>query len=464
MRRSSMVRNLLAESKALWLLAWPVLVGQLANIGMSVADVAMAGHASAQDLAGVSLGASTWNIFILTLMGVMMSISPMVAQYMGADTLHKVAGTVRQGLWKALVLGAICGVAMFSITPVFGYLSLEPKVQELAVQFTQITAWGLPAFTCYRVLYGYSASIGQTKPMMVTAGLALALNVGINWLLVFGNAGFPALGGIGCAWSTLICVWFNCIALGFWIHRSDAHQDTNPFGMFEWPHGPTLRALLRLGLPIGVTVFAEISAFSLISFLVAPFGSLQIAAHQIALNFISLLFMVPLSWGVAVLTRTGYALGAGNAQLAHFRAWTGVAVSLGFAVVMAVLMALLSTEIASLYTNDPALISLTAGLLLIAAVFQLSDSTQAVASSAVRAYKVTRRPMLVHLIAFWVVSLPLGYALGVAPPWLPRLPLQPDHAMGVTGFWIALGVGLMIAVLGLMALLWQVTNPTHAKN
>jgi len=444
------VHKVTTELRALWQLAWPILVGQLATVGMAVAEVAMAGHASVDDLAGVSLGVSIWNIVIITLMGVMMSVSPTVAHYVGARQFDRVAHVVRQGLWKGLGVGLVAMLVANAAAQIFDTMALEPAVRDMAKDFVLISSLALPAFTCYRVLYGYSTSINQTKPLMVIALVALMLNVLVNWLLVFGNWGFPRLGGLGCAWSTLVCVWFNLLVLLWWMRRSSAYRATWPFGHYEGPHGPKLRSLLRLGLPIGVTYFAETSAFGLIALLVAKFGSQEIAAHQIALNFTSLVFMVPLSLGLALLTRVGQSLGAGDPAAARFRAWVGVNLALGFAVVSATAMALLNTSIANMYTTDLSVAASAAELLFLAAVFQLSDSAQVVTSCAVRGYKITRLPMVIHLTAFWVISLPLGCVLGLAPEWMPWRPAEP---MGARGFWIALIVGLTVAAAGLLVLL-----------
>jgi len=443
------------EVRALWALAWPILVGQLANIGMSVAAVAMSGHVSAQDLAGVSLGVSLWNIVIITLIGLLMSVNPTVAHHVGAQELAQVPHVVRQALWKSLLLGILATVALQSTQLIFAWMTLETHTRAVAQDFVLITSFGLPAFAAYRVLYGYSASINQTKPMMVVALLALALNVALSWVLVFGHLGFAPMGGLGCAWATLVSVWFNLIGMLLWISRSAAHQATYPFTHFEWPHRPMQVALFRLGLPIGMTFFAETSAFALIALLVACFGSAQVAAHQIALNFASLLFMVPMSLSVAVLTRVGQALGAGDAQAARYRAWVGLGTAMVFASASAFFTGLYGTEIARFYTEDATVLAVAIPLLFFAAVFQFSDSAQVVLSGAIRGYKVTRAPMLLHLTAFWLVSLPLGYVLGVAPEWAPWRPAQ---AMQATGFWIALVVALMIAALGLLLMLKLVAD------
>lgn len=449
------------EFFALWRLAWPILVGQLANVGMSVLDVAMAGHASAQDLAGVSLGVSIWNMVIITLMGVMMSVSPIVAHHVGAQEFNRVPPVVRQALWKALGLGVIASLVANLSAVIFDHLGLEPQVRDMARDFVLITSLAMPAFACYRVLYGYSASLNQTKPLMVIALGALVLNGLVNWLLVFGNLGFPRLGGLGCAWATLLCVWFNLLGLLWWMQRSAAYRSTWPFARFEPPDWPQIRRLLTLGLPIGVTYFAETSAFGLIALLVAQLGSTQVAAHQIALNFSSLMFMLPLSLGLAILTRVGQSLGAGEAGLARFRAWIGVGTALFFAMLSATLMVAFNRKIAAAYTTDSAVAALASQLLFLAALFQISDATQVATACAIRGYKVTRAPMVIHLTAFWVFSLPLGYVLGLAPEWMPW---RPAHAMGAPGFWMALVVGLTVAALGLTTLLRHVARAQLPAN
>jgi MATE family multidrug resistance protein len=443
------------ELRGLWQLAWPILIGQLANIGMAVVDVVMAGHASVQDLAGVSLGVAIWNMLTITMMGILMSVNPMVAYQVGAGEQDQVPHVVRQALWNALGVGLLAALAANWSTTLFVHMTLEPKVSDMAHDFVFITSLSMPLFAFNRVLFGYSTSINQTKPTMVIALLSLLLNIAINSLLVFGTLGFPRLGGLGCAWASVITVAFNLGAQLWWMWHSTAYRATWPFAHFEPPHWVQIKKLLQLGLPIGVTYFAESSAFSLIALLIAEFGSTQMAAHQIALNFSSLGFRVPLSIGLALLIRVGQSLGAGDAMQARYQAWVGVAVGLGFAGLSALLIGFFNQSIARAYTSDEKVVALTAQLLTLVAIFQISDATQVVASCAIRGYKVTRMPMMIHLTAFWVFSLPLGYTLGLAPHWLPWAPVQP---MAAQGFWISLIVGLTIAALGLTALLRRVAR------
>jgi len=433
-----------SEITALWRLSWPMLVGQLATVGMGVADVAMTGHVSAAELAAVSLGASVWSIILVTVMGVMMAINSVVAHEVGAGRFDSIPHSVRQALWQGAGVGLVACVAANLATLVFDHIGLAPAVADNASMFLHVISLGMPAFACFRALYGYTTSINQTKPVMVIAILGLLFNVFVNWLLVYGNWGMPRLGAVGCAVGTAIGMWLMLGAMLAWIRHSPAYRQTYPFTRWEWPHWPEIAGMLRLGIPIGITYFAEVSAFAAVALLVARFGVIQVSAHQIALNFASLVFMVPLSFGVGLITRVGQALGEGNPARARYVAWVGVGMSLAFAVLSAAFILLFREQIAAAYTSDPAVRALCVHLLLFAALFQLSDAAQVAASSAIRGYKVTRQPMQIQLLAFWVFALPLGYVLGLAPAWFPWSPAAP---MASTGFWIALVLGLTIAAV-----------------
>jgi MATE family multidrug resistance protein len=423
------------EIRALWKLAWPMLIGQIATMGMGVADVAMTGHVNATELAAVSLGASVWSIILVTVIGTMMAINTLVAHEVGAGQFARVPHVVRQSLWKALAVGIVATLLTNLATLVFDHLQLSLIVNTKASTFVHVVSAGMIPFALYRALYGYTTSINHTKPVMVISLGALGWNVLVNWLLVFGNLGFPQMGAVGCAIATASGMWLMLFATLIWIRIAPYYRETYPFTHWEAPHWPEIRSMLRLGLPIGVTYFAEVSAFGLVSLLVARFGVVQVSAHQIALNFASLVFMVPMTFGISMITRVGQALGEGDPRRARFAAWTGVALSSGFGVVNALLMAIFRWEIARAYTNDPAVQQVAVDLLVLGAVFQLSDAVQVATASAIRGYKVTREPMLIQMLAFWVVAIPLGCYMGLT------------LSMMSNGFWIALTAGLTIAAV-----------------
>jgi MATE family multidrug resistance protein len=348
-------------------------------------------------------------------------------------------------------------VLLNASTLVFDYLMLEPQVQEKAARFVHIISIGMPAFAIYRALYGYTTSLNQTKPVMLIAVAGLVFNIIINWLFIYGRFGLPQLGASGCALATGLGIWLMLGAMLWWMRRSPVYRETYPFHQSEAPHWPEIRSMLKLGLPIGVTYFAEVSAFSAVGLLIARFGVIEVSSNQIALNFSSLVFMVPMSIGIALTTRVGQSLGEGDAERARFVSWVGVSLGVIFSVLSASLITIFRDLIAAAYTSDPAVQRLTADLLLFAAIFQLSDAAQVTTSCAIRGYKITRTPMLIHLMAFYGFALPIGclLGLGIAPDWLPWRPQTP---MAAAGFWIGLVSGLTVAGILLLAYLHRISQ------
>jgi MATE family multidrug resistance protein len=442
-----MKSTLQKEVSALWKLTWPMLLGQLATVGMGFVDVVMTGHLSANDLAATSNGASLWVIILVTISGSMMAINSIVAHEVGSGDLTRVPHIVRQAMWKGLGVGLSGMLLLNMATAMFAHLELATEVHDKAVSFVRIVSLGMPAYAMFRALYGYSASLNQTKPLMVMSIGALLLNIGVNWVFVYGKLGMPQLGAAGCAIGTALGQWLMLIAMLGWIKHARVYQSSYPFGKWEWPHLPEIFGMLKLGLPIGITYFAEVSAFAAVAFLVARLGAVTQSAHQIALNFSSIVFMVPMSLGIALITRVGQALGESDPHQARFISQVGVGMALLYAMLSASVIGIFPWHIAAIYTSDPEIQKLAASLLLFAALFQLSDAAQVSASCAIRGYKVTRQPMLIHLTAFWGFSLPVGYILGEAPAWAPWKPAQ---AMGAAGYWIGLVLGLTVAAFGLV--------------
>jgi MATE family multidrug resistance protein len=446
-----------SEGRAIWQLAWPILIGQLATAGMTVSDVAMSGRLSADDIAAVSLGASCWGLVFATIVGLMMPVNSLVAHEFGASQFERIPPIVRQALWMALGVSAVAAVALNSLPGVLDFLPLSPVVQWKAVEFVRVISLGLPAFAGYRTLYGYSASLGRTKPMMVIALGALGFNIVANWLLIYGHWGLPRLGAVGCAVTTASGLWLMFAAMLWWICRCDAYRMTAPFTRWEWPVWEQIIDMLKLGVPIGISYFVEVSAFALVCMLVARLGATNMAANMIVLNLTSLIFVVPFSIGIASLTRVGQSLGRGDPEHARFSARLGATMAIAFGIVSAWFAAAARDQIAAAYSTDPAVRAMTMGLLAVAAWFLVSDATQIAVSCSLRGYKVTRAPMIIQLAAFWGVSLPLGYILcfGGMPAWPYRSGWAP---LGAMGFWIGLATGLTITALLLLVLLERLSR------
>ncbi|QLG87045.1 MATE family efflux transporter [Chitinibacter bivalviorum] len=440
---------LLKDAKATLVLAWPIMVGQLAQTGTAFVDAVMAGHVSAADLAAVSVGASIWTTLIVTLMGLLLAISPLASAKVGANQRDALPMLTQQALYQALLAGTVAILIAHAVLPVFNHLGLASEVADKAGRFLSAVSWGLPALAVSRVLYGYSSALNQTKPMMIISLIALALNIPANWILIYGHLGFPALGAVGCGWATAFCMWVSALMWFVWICYAPIYRGTHPFDKLRGINWNAQWQLAKLGIPIGIMFFIEVSAFSLIALLIARLGTTAVAAHQVALNFASLLFMIPMAISTALTVRVGHAAGAGNWQQARLIGQNGVRLGLIVAGIGAAITMIFGAQIARLYTQDIAVLALATQLLVLAGIFQFSDATQVVASGILRGYQATRLPMLLHMTAFWVIGLPLGYALAFG--------IGPIAAHGAQGFWIALVIALTFAALSLLWLFRRVS-------
>ena len=441
------------EGRALMVLAGPIILSQVAQILMGLLDTVMSGRAGAFEQAVVGLGVSLWIPVFIGLMSVVQAVSPIIAHHFGAGDHDAVARDAREGIWLALAVGLLPLLLVPWAPDLLMAFHIDPALAARTGVFVWGIGLGLPAALVYRALAFYSASIDQTRPLMALAFLGLAVNAVFNWLLIYGHGGLPAMGGAGCGWATAIGMWVTLAALATWTAIAPAYRPYTLWHGWRRPTWAAQKRLLRLGLPMGGAGFAEVSAFCSIAVLVGRFGDVQIAAHQIALNVSSFVFMIPMGISVACTIRVGQALGRGDARAARAVAWSGVGASLVVATLAMGPIIVLRHAAAAVYSSDAAVQSLAADLLLFAAFWQLFDATQVTAIGALRGYKVTLLPMLLVLAAFWAFGIPVG-------TWLAYHGLVAGAPLKVYGFWAGLVIGLVLVSLALAIGLRRVADAT----
>ena len=432
------------ESKQLVALALPMMLAQIAAVGVGFVDTVMAGAAGKDELAAVALGSAAFSTLYITWLGVMTALNPMISQLWGAGKTAEVGETGRQGLWFGLLLGIMGMLLLLAmVKPFMWYLDLPDKVEYSLALYLIFAALAMPAAMLHRGLHAYAASLNRPKPIMWVSWAALLLNIPLNYVFVYGNLGMPALGGAGCGLATMLVFWFNAAALWWYIKKQPYFK---PFGLnegFSLPDWALMKHIWKLGWPIGFSFFLEVSLFSFIVFLIAKFGADHVAAQQVVISLTSLIYMIPQAVGAAATVRVGYALGKGQKQRARYLAGVSVVMGLLLGLFTMGALILLREPLARIYTDDMGVLALAASVLLFAAVFQLFDFTQCIASYALRGYKVTKAPMVIHGIAFW--------GLGLLPGYL----LANQGEMGIYGFWTALIVSLAVAAVGLIWFLEQ---------
>jgi multidrug resistance protein, MATE family len=420
-------------------LALPIIVAQLAQMTMVVADTLMAGRVSAADLAGVALGASIYWPVMLFLSGILQSVTPSVSQLNGAGRVDAVAHVVRQALWIAAISGTLMLVLMQFAGPFYGFMAVDERAIPVATGYLGAVVWGLPPVLGYYALRHLCEGMSWTLPGMVIALIALTLKIPLNYWFIYGGLGLDPMGGVGCGWASAVVLWFEFVAMAGVVQFSRMRR----IGVFRRAEAPDRREigrLVKLGLPIGAARFLEMAAFSAMALLIGRLGIEALAAHQIATTVNGVTFMIPLALGVAATIRVGHHVGAGNQGAARRAAWIAISASLAFAAVAASALLLFRGHIAALFSTDLAVVALTAELLVFIAIYQFFDDAQATAMGALHGYKDTRTPMLVMAVSYWLLALPLGTALAFG--W--QVPAQ-----GVHGFWwgATLGLAVVAAVL-----------------
>jgi len=427
------------EASNLIKLATPVLIASVAQTGMGFVDTVMAGGVSAIDMAAVSIAASIWLPSILFGVGLLMALVPVVAQLNGSGRQEKISFEIQQGAVMALLISIPIVGVLFQTQGILNLMDVEPLMAAKTNGYMHAVMYAVPAFLLFQTLRSFTDGMSLTKPAMVIGFIGLLLNIPLNWMFVYGKLGAPALGGVGCGVATAIVYWVMFALLLGYVVTSKRLAKINLFGQF---HKPQLKAqvrLFKLGFPVAAALFFEVTLFAVVALLVAPLGPMIVAAHQVAINFSSLVFMLPMSVGAAVSIRVGHKLGENNTEGAKIATHVGILVGLAMSLATAFITVVFREQIALLYTENQAVITIAMQLLLFAAVYQCTDAIQVIAAGALRGYKDMRSIFNRTFIAYWILGLPLGYILGMTD-WI----VEP---MGAHGFWTGFIVGLSSAAL-----------------
>jgi multidrug resistance protein, MATE family len=432
----------------------PILVTQLTLFSMNFFDTVMSGHASARDLAGVAIGSSIWSPVFTGLNGILLSLSPIVSQLVGAKRNNEVPFNVIQGIYLAVAIAAaviLCGA--FLLDPILNGMSLEAQVRQIAHDYLIALAFGIVPLFIYTVLRCFMDALGQTRISMFIILLSLPINVGLNYLLIFGKFGFPRLGGVGAGYATAITYWCITFISFAVIARVKPFSEYRVFSRWFRLSLAAWKEQLKIGVPIGFAIFFETSIFAAVTLLMSGYDTATIAAHQAALNFASFLYMVPMSISMALTIAVGFEVGAKRSKDARQYSFLGIGIALMMSVVCAIALILFNEQVAGFYTTDPTVLELTKQFLIYAIFFQLSDAIATPIQGALRGYKDVNSAFLVALISYWVLGLPIGYLLANY------------QAFGAFGYWIGLISGLAFGAIFLMGRLLRIQRrhsaPTH---
>lgn len=433
------LRACLEEARLLLALAAPVLLAQVSMVSMGFVDMVMTGRVGPEDMAAVALAGSLWIPLVLFFQGILLAVTPITAQLRGAGEGEKSGHVIRQGLGMALVMAGLLIAIIFGLSHFLEDLGVEARLADLTARYLRAVIWGGVPFLLFVGLRCGAEGMGLMRPAMLAGFLGLLANIPCNYVLIFGKLGFPALGGVGAGYATAIVYWVMFFVI---LHQVRRHGEFRGFlARKNWtrPDPAMIRRIAGIGFPGALAVLLEVSLFAGVALLIAPFGSVVVAGHQVALNFSSFIFMIPLSLGIAATVRTGHGIGLKSPEAVRRTARAALLLSLLSAFITAVVTITLRGPIAVMYNKDPAVFALATHLLLYAAAYQWTDAFQVVSVGILRGYNDTRAIFFITLVAYWLIALPLGCVLG-------RTSLFGDPR-GPAGFWIAFIVGISTAAV-----------------
>lgn len=420
----------------LFIILLPILVTQLALYSMNFFDTMMSGKFGKNDLAGVAIGSSLWVPIYTGLSGILLAVTPIVAQLIGAKKTKSVAFSVIQAIYLAIIMALlVIFIGSFVLSPILDKMELEDEVRRVAHDYVVALSFGIIPLFAYSVLRSFIDALGKTRITMFITLLSLPINVVFNYFLIFGKFGFPRLGGVGAGYATAITYWLITFFALIIIIKQHPFSTFGVFKKFYALSFEKWKEILKIGVPIGFAIFFETSIFAAVTLLLSRFDTTTIASYQAALNFSSFLYMVPLSISMSLTIIVGFEVGAKRYDDAKQYSIIGVMLAMGMAFVCGAILLLFRTEVASIYTNDAAVLEMTKHFLLYALFFQLSDAIQAPVQGALRGYKDVNITLLATLISYWIIGLPVGYYLANYT------------SLGASGYWIGLISGLAVGAI-----------------
>jgi len=425
-----------SQARGILRLGGPLIVNNLAVAGMQFADAVMAGSLGARELAAVAVGGSVWFLGFAVCLGIMMAISPIVSRHFGAGDYDLIGRYARQGVYLAVLLGVpLLLLGQFSAAPLLEAVGIDSDFRVLTVDYVGAITFGAPGMFAFLALRFTTEGVGRTRPIMFTSIFALACNVFLNYVLMFGHFGAPAMGAVGCGYASAITMWLIALVLATYMMISPHYHKFHIFRIAP-VRLSVFKEIIYLGVPIAITITAEAGLFSAVSILIGTRGTEITAANQIALNFSSTTFMIPLALSGATTVLVGQLLGAGRHREARICGLAGILLCAGIMTLSAAFLLVFRDAVVSLYSSDVTVARIAISLLLMAAIFQIADGVQVGAAGALRGYKDTRVPMVVTMFAYWVLAFPLAYLAAITY----RAPANYIWA----GFVVGLGVAAIL--------------------
>ncbi|MBB6325485.1 MATE family multidrug resistance protein [Algoriphagus iocasae] len=413
-------------------LAFPVMLSQLGQVSVGVADSMMVGRLGALPLAAASLGNSIFFVILMFGMGVSMGITPLVSVAEGKGKNKRISNLFRHGFWINIATSLVLTILVLIIAQGLNFLEQPEEVVTLTIPYLFVITASLLPFMIFQTFKQFAEGLSQTKQAMYITIFCNLVNVFLNWVLIFGKLGAPEMGLMGAGWATLISRILMPIMMGWYVLKSKRYQIYNLSMVLKLWSLPMFSRILNVGIPTGFQYIFEVSAFSTAAIMMGWLGVNALAGHQIAINLASISYMMAAGLSTAGMIRVSNQIGKGNFKAMKEAGMVVYAMAMIFMFTTALIFVAFKDFLPTLYIDDPEVVSLSASLLVIAGFFQLSDGAQVIGLGVLRGMEDVKIPTLVTLVAYWVIGLPLGYLLAF------------NFGFAEKGIWYGLLIGLSV--------------------
>ena len=429
------MKNFIKESNHFFKIGIPIFGSQLSYMIMHTTDTIVSGRYSSEELAGLVLaGAFTFPVYML-FQGIMFAITPIVAQLYGSKEFTKIGQKMRQIFWIAIVIAFSIFLIFLFLSKILLFFPLDKNILSISTEYLRAVSVGMFFYVMFRYLSSYSEGMTLALPVFFVVLFGAIINIPLDIIFAFGYFGIPEMGSEGCGYATSIVSMIMFFSMLRIILSSKKYKKTELLKEFNGPSLRVSKEILKLGVPIGIGIFAEMTMFSGAAIIIGQLGDKILSGHAIALNIASILFMLPLAIGLAGSTRVGNLLGEKRFLDAKYSSYVGVSLCFIGALFNMIILLIFRENFSSIYSKDIEVINIAISLLFYAAIFQIPDGIQMGSLGALRGYKDTFAPMVFLVISYWIFAIPLGYFLtnyGLTKP------------LGAEGMWISMIMGLIL--------------------
>ncbi|AZP36372.1 Multidrug resistance protein MdtK [Candidatus Annandia adelgestsuga] len=440
----------LIEIRKIVTLSIPVIFAQLSQTAIGITNTIMASNAGTTDIAAIAIGSSIWIPIVLFGHGLLLPVTPIISKFYGSKKFKLIRYYISQAYWFATLISIFMILIILNSSYIINFMHhINSVLEKKSLEYLKILVFGVPAYLYFQVIKNQFEGISKTTPNMIIGFLGFLLNIPINYIFINGYYFIPKLGGIGCGLTTVLIYWIMFISLRIWMFIFYEEKKINNYKII-FPNINIIYKLIKKGFPIALSLFFEVTLFALVALFISPMGVIEVTGHQIALNFSSLIFVVPLSISTSATIRIGFHLGRGATNLAKISSLAAQFVGFLTTILVIPIIILYRYKIASFYNSNTIIINLASELMLITSVYHFSDSIQVINNGILRGYQDTKSIFIITFFSYWILGLPLGYILSLTNIIIPPL--------GPKGFWYGFIIGLTSSAIMMTYHIYKLQN------